>query len=106
MKKVLLFLALLFSIAQVSAKDNGRNSVTASRHISADRFFYVTYRFIDAAGVGRVGHFVWSCRYAYPLQSDLLFRAADLTCRDHHCIQITGIDAICQSDYNALSKSK
>lgn len=75
-----------------------------SDKISSDRFFYVTYRYTDDHGIGRVSSFVWSSRYAYPKQSDLRLHAADITCGDHHCIQITGIDAICKADYKAFSK--
>lgn len=107
MKTSILILAILFAVNTLSARDNGtKKPVASTERVSTDRFFYITYRFVDACGVGRVGSFVWSSRYAYPNQSDLLLRAADLTYGDHRCIQITGIDAICQADFNALRNLK
>ena len=105
MKHSILLLAILFSSFALSARDNGtKKAADKLDHISSDRFFYVTYRYTDACGVGRVGHFVWATRYTQPKESDLIFRAADITCGDHHCIQITGRDAICEAEYKGLSK--
>lgn len=105
MKQLILLLAILFSTITLSARDNGaKKQVITTERISTDRFFYVTFRYTDAYGVGRVGSFVWASRYAYPKESDLLFHAADTTCGDHHLIQIIGIDAICEAEYKGLSK--
>lgn len=104
MKQSILTLALFLLAFTISARDKGAKPLDRMERISGDRFFYVTYRYTDNNGVGRVGHFVWASRYSRPKESDLLFHAADLTCGDHHCIQITGRDAICEADYKALYK--
>jgi hypothetical protein len=105
MKQSIILIAILFSFNTLFAHDNGtKKPVDKLERISGDRFFYVTYRYTDACGIGRVGAFVWATRHARPKESDLIFRAADLTCGDYHCIQITGRDAICEADYKGLSK--
>lgn len=105
MKQSILLLAILFSFNTLSAHDNGaKKPVDKLERISGDRFFYVTYRYIDACGVGRVGCFVCSSRYAYPSKEALQICVADITCSNHQSIKITGIDSISKSDYKALYK--
>lgn len=103
MKLSLLLLAILFATASVSAND--KMPATATESVSADRYFYVRYTYINATGTLCIGFFGWSCKAGYPKQSDLLLKAAHLTCGDHHCIKIIGVDAVCQSDFNNLFKS-
>jgi len=105
MKQSILLLVILFCFNTLTACTTKKNlAYSATEHISGDRFFYVTYRYADSRGVGRVGFFTYSSRYAYPKQSDLILQATNHIIGGYYLVQIIGIDAICEADYKGLSK--
>lgn len=82
------------------------SALTATASTPTDRHFYVTFTYTDCCGVLRVGSIGYSCPAGYPKTTDLILKAADATLSSHKGIQITGIAAICASDYNNLFKGK
>lgn len=94
MKKLIILLAIFAA------------SFTAFASKPADRHFYVTFTYRDCRGVLRVGSLGWSGSKAYPETADLILRASDATGSNIKTIQITGIAAICATDYNNLFNCK
>jgi hypothetical protein len=81
-------------------------SFTAAAGKPSDHHFFVSFTYVDACGILRVGSMGWSGAKAYPKTSDLILRAADATGSNHKSIHITGISAICADDYNNLFNGK
>jgi hypothetical protein len=103
MKNTLLLLVLIFSINSISAHSiTDKQPVKKSEHISTDRFFFISYSYKGTHGAVKIGSYVLACCKGVPGKSELILRAADASGSDHHCVQITGIDAICQSDFISL----
>lgn len=94
MKKIIISLAIALS------------AFTATAGKPADRHFYVTFTYTDSCGVLRIGSIGYACAAGYPKDTDLILKAADATLTSHKSIQITGIAAICASDYNNLFNGK
>lgn len=78
------------------------SSFTATAGKPSDRHFYVTFTYIGANGLLKVGETGISCAAGYPKKADLLLKAGKAAGKYCKCIQITGVAAISKSDYDGF----
>lgn len=93
MKNIIIIIALLGA------------SLTATAGKPADRHFFVTFTYVGADGLLRVGKTGVTCAAGYPKKVDMLLKAGKSIGKYCRCIQITGVDSISKTDYDGLFKS-